>query len=454
MASELANLDPAWAWRPYVATHEQPLGRALAAHLYRRAGFAADEALLAEAAKCDAATAVRQLLQPGEVAASFRSQMDALTRTIIAAGNPQKLAAVWLYRMLHSPRQLEEKATLFWHGHFATGADKVDEAALMHDQIETLRKHALGDFAAMTHEVSRDPAMLIYLDSATNRKAHPNENFAREVMELFCLGEGHYSEKDIQELSRCFTGWEVKQKKFRFNRYQHDPGDKTILGQTGPFGGEEGVKIVLERPDAPRFIVRKLVRFFVRDEPELSDEAIEPLAVEFREHNLDIAFLVERILTSELFYSEHAVGRKVRSPIELAVGLLRSLEGSTDTNFLGEELRELGQGLYFPPNVKGWDGGRAWINSATLLGRTNLVQRIVDNDKTRFAGGALPLLFEKHGVSGPEATVDWLAGLLLATPLAANTRARLVVLASEGDPAGGARRVICALGATPEFQLG
>jgi uncharacterized protein (DUF1800 family) len=453
MATDIANLDPAWAWRPHAQSHTGPLGRVLAAHLYRRAGFAADEALLAEAAECDATTAVKKLFAPGEEAAPFKGQMDSLTKAILAGGNPDRLAAVWLYRMLHTPRQLEEKATLFWHGHFATGADKVTETALMHAQNQTLRKHALGDFAALTHEIARDPAMLIYLDSATNRKAHPNENFAREIMELFCLGEGRYSEKDIQELSRCFTGWEVKQNKFRFNRFQHDGGDKAIFGKTGPFKGEDGVSIVLEREDAPRFIVRKLVRFFVRDEPELSDAQIEPLAKEFREHDLDVGFLIERILTSELFYSELALGKKVRSPIELAIGLLRSLEGSTDTNFLASELRDLGQGLYYPPNVKGWDGGRAWINSSTLLGRTNLVQRIVDHEKTRFAGGDLATLLNKREVAGAERTVDWLAELLLAVPLSTSARARLVALAGEGDAKGAARRVICALGAMPEFQL-
>lgn len=453
MSSDIANLDPAWAWRPYVETHPQPIGRKLAAHLYRRAAFAADERLLTEAADCDAQTAVKTLFAPGEEAAPFKAQMEALTRAILAGGDPQKLASVWLYRMLHTPRQLEEKATLFWHGHFATGAEKVTETSLMHGQNEVLRRHALGDFAALTHEIARDPAMLIYLDSATNRKAHPNENFAREIMELFCLGEGHYSEKDIQELSRCFTGWEVKQNKFRFNRFQHDSGEKTILGQTGPFKGEDGVNIVLAREDAPRFIVRKLVRFFVRDEPELADEAIEPLAKEFREHNLDIGFLIERILTSELFYSELALGKKVRSPIELAVGLLRGLEGSTDTNFLASELRDLGQGLYFPPNVKGWDGGRAWINSSTLLGRTNLVRKIVDHERTRFAGGDLASLLEQRGIAGAERTVAWLAEMLLATPLSDGARGRLVALAGEGDPKSAARRVICALGAMPEFQL-
>jgi uncharacterized protein (DUF1800 family) len=454
MSGDYINLDPAWAWRPHSSTKEKPLGRALAAHLYRRAGFGANEALLASAAESDAQTAVDALLRPGEEAAAFQTQMDSLARTVLATGNPQTLASVWLYRMLHTPRQLVEKTTLFWHGHFATGADKVTEAALMLNQNDTLRKHALGRFADLTHEVARDPAMLIYLDSATNRKAHPNENFARELMELFCLGEGHYTEKDIQELSRCFTGWEVKQNKFRFNRFQHDTGEKTILGKTGPFKGEDGVNIVLERPDAPRFIVKKLVRFFVRDEPDPPDSLIEPLAIEFREHDMDVSHVIGRILASELFYSEHAVGRKVRSPIELAVGLLRSLEGSTDVNFLANELREVGQGLFFPPNVKGWDGGRAWINSATLLGRANLVQKIVDHEKTRFAGGDLPSLLAKRGIAGPEQTVDWLGGMLAAMPLSPSARTRLIALASEGDAKGAARRVVCALGAMPEFQLG
>ena len=219
-------------------------------------------------------------------------------------------------------------------------------------QNELLRSFAFGDFSKLLLEISRDPAMLVYLDSATNRKSHPNENYAREIMELFCLGEGNYTETDIRELARCFTGWEIRRDEFRFNRYQHDDGKKTIMNQTGEFGGEEGVKIVLEQKSAPEFIATKLVRFFVMDEPSPTVELIAPLAKELRESGMTIQPVLRKILTSNLFYSPHSVGRKVRSPVELAIGLLRSLEGTTNTFDLAEEMLTLGQGLLYPPSVR------------------------------------------------------------------------------------------------------
>ncbi len=358
--------------------------------------------------------------------------------------------------MLSTPHQLLEKLTLFWHGHFATSAAKVQDARLMLAQNQLLRHHALGRFDELVQGISRDPAMLIYLDSTTNRKAHPNENYAREVMELFCLGEGHYTEQDIRELARCFTGWQVKRKKFRFSRYQHDFGPKTIFGHTGNLGGEDGVRLVLERPAAPRFIARKLVRFLVFDEPEVPDRLIEPLAQQLREDDFHVAPVVARILGSQLFFSHHAIGRKIRSPVELACGLLRSLEATTNTYRLSERLTEVGQALFYPPNVKGWDGGRTWINSSTLLGRANLVHDLLRNEKTRFAEGSVGDLLERHGVDEPAQVVDWLCELLLAVPIPEEVRHQLVELAQDKSQqrTEGIITVIHTMSTLPEFQLG
>ena len=206
--------------------------------------------------------------------------------------------------------------------------------------------------------------MLIYLDSVSNRKAHPNENYAREIMELFCLGEGNYTENDIRELARCFTGWEIKRKRFRFNRYQHDGGVKSVLGTTGKLGGEEGVRIVAEQDAAPRFLASKLIRYFLMDEPEAPERLVAPIARTLRDHDLNLAAAVRQILGSNLMFSRYSVARKVRSPVEFGVGLLNALEGSTDAYQLAESFEQLGQGLYYPPSVKGWDGGRTWINSS------------------------------------------------------------------------------------------
>ncbi len=455
MKQPFRAIDPDWAWQPYEVDASHPWNHQLVTHLYRRAGFAVGWRDLQKAERMTPAEVVHQLISPGSQAAAFNSQMRRMARTVLANGEPHRLAAWWLYRMMHTPDQLAEKMILFWHGHFATSAAKVEDAALMYDQHEVLRRNGLGDFGQMTLQIAQDPAMLIYLDSATNRKAHPNENFARELMELFCMGEGRYSEQDIRELARCFTGWEIKRKRFRFNRYQHDFGSKSILDQTGEFSGEDGVRVVLEQKSTPRFIAAKLVRFFVMDEPWPDPVLIEPLAEQFERDGLRLKPLVERILGSRLFFSEHALGRKIKSPVEVAMGLLRALQATTDTTALERRLVALGQGLFYPPNVKGWDGGRTWINSSTLLGRTNLVRSVVSDDATRYDGGSLSDFFEKHGIGSAEETVDWLIKMLMAVPPPEDVRRRLVPVAEarHDDRSKTIADVISAMSTLPEFQL-
>ena len=304
----------------------------------------------------------------------------------------------------------------------------------MLNQNNLLRRLAGGRFEDLAQAISRDPAMLLYLDSATNRKSHPNENYARELMELFCLGVGAYSEQDVRQLARSLTGWEVRHGGSRFNPSQYDPGEKTLLGQTGKFDLRPAVSLVCEQPAASLFLARKLVQFFVADEPLASDELIEPLARELRERGLLIAPLVERVVSSQLFFSDLALQRKVRSPVELGVGTLRALEATTDLYVLGKELAALGQSVFFPPSVKGWDGGRAWINSATLLGRTNLIGRLIHHPQTRFAGGNLESLALRHNCRGPEDWTPWLIELLAPAPIPAEVQERLTARSLASRP--------------------
>ncbi len=292
------TIDSDWAWSAYEPSEKTPWDLRTAAHLHRRAGFGATREELVRAVDRKPADVVADLVLATEPD-TYKSQIDSLIKASLATGNVKRLSAQWVYRMLTTPAQLREKMTLFWHGHFATSAAKVDDAELMQQQNDLLREHALGDFSKLLLEISRDPAMLIYLDSVSNRKSHPNENYAREIMELFALGEGNYSEQDIRELARCFTGWEIKRKKFRFNRYQHDSGTKTVLGTTGTLSGENGVAIIANQDTAPRFIVRKLIRFFVMDEPVAPDDLVEPLAGELRENNMQIAPTLRRMLSSQ-----------------------------------------------------------------------------------------------------------------------------------------------------------
>jgi len=460
MSTQLSQLDPTWAWAPYEPSPKCPWNRRAAAHLFRRAGFSAGTAELDEAVKLGPARVVEKLCIPQSTSADtteFDRTVALLAERTAATGNPQQVASLWLYRMLNTPDPLLEKLTLFWHGHFATSAAKVESAKLMLAQNQTLRRHARGDFEEMVRAVSRDPAMLVYLDSTSNRRIRPNENYARELLELFCLGVGNYTEQDIKEVARAFTGWEVRAGKWAFNAIQHDTGTKSFLGRSGNFDGDGAVKAVLEHPASPRFIARKLVRFFLFDEPEAPPALVETIAQELRSNGFEIGPVVRRMLGSNLMFSEHAVGRKVRSPVELGVGLLRALGATTNLVKLHDGLSELGQALLYPPNVKGWDGGRAWINSSTLLGRANLVRRILTANETRYAAGNLEALAEKSGAKEAEQTVDWLLELLAAAPPPAAAREALVGLMKDAngprDRSARIAQAIHAIAATPEFQL-
>jgi uncharacterized protein (DUF1800 family) len=446
-------IDPQWAWSKFEPTEAQPWNRRAAAHLYRRAGFGANAAKLDKAITLAPADAVRKLIAGDENSTDFETQADVLARTVIAGGDPKKLAAAWVYRLLYTPAQLLEKATLFWHGHFATSAEKVQDAEMMWAQNQLLRDNALGEFEPLVQAISRDPAMLVYLDSATNRKGHPNENYARELMELFCLGEGNYTEKDVQQLARCFTGWEIKNKKFRKNSYQHDNGAKQLFGKSGDFDGEDAVRLVLEQDAMPYFIVGKLVRYFVFDEPQPTRDLLKPLADQFRADGLKTGPIIARILSSNLFFSEHALARKVRSPIELTIGFLRALEGTTNTVRLAENLTKLGHGLFYPPNVKGWDGGRAWINSSTLLGRANLIRDILNHESTKFAAGSIESYVGSQQLDSPQSIVGWFSDLLLAVPPGPAIETQLVNLLGSSPKESQLREVLHTISTLPEFQL-
>jgi len=277
-------------------------------------------------------------------------------------------------RMLRTARPLEEKLALFWHGHFATESEKVRDYRKMKAQWELYRAHGNGSFRELLLGIARDPAMLVYLDGARSVRGHPNENFARELLELFSLGVGHYGERDIQETARAFTGWGLDDNRFRSRWWQHDGGNKTVLGRTGRLDGEDVVDAILAQPAAAPFVVRKLYRFFVRE--EMSPRVEEQLATQLRENGYQLAPVLETIFRSRDFYSEATLGAHVKSPVELMVGTYRRLGLKELPGLPGFALtaRQLGQGLFEPPNVAGWRGGRAWINPSSLTGRQNFVR--------------------------------------------------------------------------------
>ncbi|PJJ54553.1 DUF1800 domain-containing protein [Hymenobacter chitinivorans] len=288
----------------------------------------------------------------------------------------------WLERMASSPAQLREKLTFFWHGHFACRVRRPDAALQLNN---TIRRLALGKFGDLLLAVSKEPAMLQFLNNQQNRKQHPNENFAREVMELFTIGRGHYSEQDVKEAARAFTGWSYDaQSQFVFRERQHDAGSKTFLGRTGNFGGEDILRIILEQPQTAEFITTKLYRFFVNDTPNPAH--IQPLAKAFFQSNYDISGLVERLFTADWFYDAANVGTRIKSPIELLAGIKRTLGVELqDKKPLIVFQKAMGQTLFEPPNVAGWAGGRSWIDSSTLLFRLQLPQVLLKNAEISIA---------------------------------------------------------------------
>ena len=289
----------------------------------------------------------------------------------------RRLALWWSQRMVATPRPLEEKMTLFWHDHFATSEVKVRDYRKMLLQNRTLRAHATSDFRSLLLAVMRDPAMLVYLDNRENVKDHPNENFGRELLELFTMGVGNYTEQDIREASRAFTGWTNDVLAFRFDAELHDDGAKTFLGREGDLGGEDVLDIILEQPATAEFIAGKIYRYLVREDldPALQAE----LGRRLRASGYELKALLRTILSSRDFYSPPSVATQIKSPVQLFVSTYRKLGAATaptapDMNSL---TGRLGQQLLYPPNVAGWAGGRTWITPATLLERGNAMRSVL-----------------------------------------------------------------------------
>jgi uncharacterized protein (DUF1800 family) len=293
-----------------------------------------------------------------------------------------ELRGWWVGEMLSTPSPLTERMTLFWHNHFVSSQQKVKLAELMYRQNATLRANALGNFADLLHAIARDPAMVIYLDNAQNRKGSPNENFAREVMELFTLGEGHYSEQDVKEAARAFTGWSLDREtgQFVFRRFIHDDGVKTVLGRTGNFDGDQVLDILLQEPATAEFITRKLWREFVSPDPD--ETAIRRIAQRFRDSRYDIKVALHDLFTSDAFYASENRGVLVKSPIELVVGTLRQFDMKPgEVTPFAVAAAGMGQNLFAPPNVKGWPGQETWINASTLLARKQFLERLFRGDE-------------------------------------------------------------------------
>ncbi|MEW6303061.1 MAG: DUF1800 domain-containing protein [Verrucomicrobiota bacterium] len=345
----------------------------------------------------------------------------------------QKLKEWWLDRMCRTNRPFQEKMTLFWHGHFVSSLADGMNSYWLYRQIDLYRRFATGNFKEMTLEVSRDPAMLRYLDNDRNIARRPNENYARELMELFTLGIGNYTEQDIKESARAFSGWTRRDTRFVFDAVNHDYGTKTFLGRTGNFDGTDIVDIIFEQPAVATFMARKLWKFYASQEPD--KKLIEELAHVFRNANYEIKPLVRAIFTCDEFYSDRVIAAQVKGPLELAVGAIRALNiRETRLPVVLSYTRQMGQDLLAPPNVKGWDGGPLWINTTTLFVRYNFARFVVNEGAIDTPAGGKPRpvpakidsIIDRSRITTAEEAVDRICRALLPTQPLHPQRAELV----------------------------
>jgi uncharacterized protein (DUF1800 family) len=374
--------------------------------LHRRAGFAATWSELQRDLNDGPEAAVNRVLagtcRTDGIPTEFATTADLLGEAAAGASDANRLQAWWLYRMLFTPDPLTERLTLIWHNHFATSQLKVDDLAAMKRQNDTLRRHARGPFGDLLRAMLSDPALLVWLDAPSNRKGKPNENLARELMELFTLGVGQFSERDVKETARALTGRTVIQRDYAFHPDWRDGGVKTILGTTGEFDGDQLANVLLDQQATARRLAWRLCLAFL-GENVADGLAVMALAETLRRENLHIGRAVEAILSSELFFSARNLHAQVSEPVALAIGTVRSLElfdPPPSTLLLAEWARRLGQELFFPPNVGGWPGGRSWLSGRAVVARANFAAALVEGRLHAGSSGDIPdlqALAARHG---------------------------------------------------------
>lgn len=434
---------------------------ALLAHLMRRAGFGATrDELEAYAAQGYTAT-VDELLNPGDPEVM---PDDIIRRYHVDQSELRQLdgaGANWLYRMITTKCPLEEKIALFWHGLFATGYSKLNQARALLNQIDMFRNHGLGRFDNLLVELSKDPAMLLWLDNTDNHNGAINENYGRELLELFSMGIGNYTEDDIKECSRAFTGWTlgnaeymaVRASKdsiwpysriawhFQFRDWDHDDGEKTFLGETGNFNGEDIIGIIARQQATARFVCTRLFQFFAADEVDGdSEQVIEAMMQSYFDSGYEIRAVLRTLFLSDYFTSNKARYARVKGPVELLVGAIRQA-GSYRTPTLGVHSLAyqgffMGQGLLQPPSVEGWHEGMEWIDSGSLVERVNFVaQELSSLDKPGVRAIIDRLAGENGGTLTPEQLVDQCLDLLGPVAVENDTRTALVDFAAAGGGA-------------------
>jgi uncharacterized protein (DUF1800 family) len=447
----MKTLDPIWS--PYSPDDSSPWDLRRVAHLHRRAGFAGTWGELQRDLKDGPEKSIDRFLAgkvsmhtPGE----FASVADLLGDAAVSSNESGRIKAWWFYRMHFGPDPLGEKLTLMWHNHFATSNAKVADLPAMKRQNETFRKLGRGTFGELLNASAREPALLVWLDAPSNRKGHANENLGRELMELFTLGVGNYTESDVKEAARCLTGWTVEVGKFTEVAVKHDTGEKTVLGKKGTLTGSDLVDILLKHPATARRLVWRLCDTFC-GENAISPEAMQSLADGLFENKLDIGWAVGTILRSRAFFADANIGTRIKGPAEFIVGAARSLEmfdPAPSTVALADWCGRMGQDLFEPPNVGGWNGGRAWINARAMITRANFVAALVDGTNVGRSKAYDPSEMAKSHrlATDANALISFHSRLLLGGEPTAAMTARLAK--------GMDRKMVTLLLSSPEYQLG
>ncbi len=447
-------------WAGYKPDDRAPWNLRRVVHLHRRTGFAATWKELQRDLADGPGRSIDRLLagkaRSEGVSSEFGSFADSLGMAAGDVNDVRRLKAWWIYRMLWSPDPLGERLTLLWHNHFATSNSKINYPHTMRRQNEIFRKYCRSPFRELLRAVVHDPALLVWLDAPVNRKERPNENLARELMELFTVGIGPYTETDVKEAARALTGWDVFQDSFRESTVDHDSGEKTILGQTGHWKGDDLVRMLLDHPATSGRLAWRLCEMLM-GEGSIESAAIDALASGLREHDLNIGWAVETILRSQAFFADKNLGNRILGPVEYVIGSVRALEcfdPPPSTAVLAEWTARLGQDLFYPPNVGGWKGGRHWLSPQAIVGRANFAAALVEG-KLHTAFDGLELA-KRHGkVRDLDSLLSFYAELLTGSAPSPKWRKRLrAVLEPQTDATTQTANLAVALTlASPEGQL-
>ncbi len=414
-------------FEPFAPSDAEPWNARRIGHLLRRGAFGANSARMQLARERGPGGAVDWLFEfdPTTDVGGLNAFLSQASSLYDIRQSPTLVAQWWFHRMTQTPAPLQEKLAVMWHDHFATSAAKVGVPTWMHDQVELFRTHGLGSFRDLLIAVGRQPAMLRWLDGHGSHKSKPNENYGREILELFTLGVGHYQEKDIQELARAFTGWMITGGAVGvFDPARWDEGEKAVFDKTGPFNDEQAVDVILQHPQAPKYLAWRLLSTFVHPEPR--PEHIDHYAARLVEHQWNIGNTLKEILKSRLFFSDWAYRSMIKSPVELCVGSAIAIGGVPRAEYLRRECAAMGQSLLYPPDVSGWKGGQSWINANTVMVRFRFGREAAGQGFGEFAEGPLFADLEKQQITTSPKIVNYFGDMLLDGEMPMEARGRFL----------------------------